>query len=114
VRRGTPSDSYRDATNGVADIALYPFVFNQTTDATGPLVSVPYRKRQPHIRVRAEDLNVSIFIDPFDVGGWRLVLVLLTLDDGSHIHRCPWAPVATPTAVVAVSSVPRNYQTKWA
>jgi hypothetical protein len=46
---------------------------------------------------------VSIFIDPFDVGGWRLVLVLMTLDDGSHIHRCPWAPVATPTAVVAVS-----------
>jgi hypothetical protein len=39
---------------------------------------------------------VSIFIDPFDVGGWRLVLVLMTLGDGSHIHRCPRAPVATP------------------
>jgi hypothetical protein len=43
----------------------------------GPLVSVPYENGSPHCR--AEDLNVSIFIDPFDVGGWRLVLVLMTL-----------------------------------
>jgi hypothetical protein len=66
--------------NGVADIALYPFVFNQTTDATEGLLSAyPIENGSPIFVSERRDLNVSIFIDPFDVGGWRLVLVLMTL-----------------------------------
>jgi hypothetical protein len=102
VRRGTPSDSYRDATKN-GDIALYPFVFNRrqtlqrascqrTLKKTAAPYSCPsggFERVNLHRSVRCGRMASGTRVDD-------------ALDDGSHIHRCPWAPVATPAVVASL------------
>lgn len=63
--------------SGLADIALYPFVFNQTN---GGLISAyPIENGSPIFVSERRNVAVNVFMDPIDSDGWILMSLLLAV-----------------------------------
>jgi hypothetical protein len=66
--------------SGASDIALYPFIFNNTEgDAEGLLSAYPIENGSPIFVSERRVADVSVFFDPFDQGGWGHVVILMVL-----------------------------------
>lgn len=66
--------------SGAADIALYPFIFNQTYPGAEGLVSAfPIESGSPIFVTERRVATFSVFTDPFDSDSWGLLLIMLAL-----------------------------------
>lgn len=63
--------------SGVADIALYPFIFNQTYGAEGLVSAYPIENGSPIFVTERRIATISVFADPLDRDTWGLMSLLL-------------------------------------